>query len=478
MISLAFASKSYGVEADANLYLATITDAGAVTWESSPAVSYSTINNTDSVSTPVRIVAPSGSNSTVLEDIGDEASPNEKVYMHAYRAGTHTPTLLTGDYSTWPQWEEFDIHSDGVAIAINCSNTNGYELFRSTDFGVTWSAAYHIDYLHTLLGDTLYKSYTTSDGGVSVQVDEETGKWSCLVPYKYGTDLYRFILLKSSDGLTWTKLKEWERFRDPESLYLVQASLAVSGGYLYVYLDDTKKQFCEHSSDDGATWTETDISLTDTSPISLAAYKNTVMAYCPVIGATDSIYVMKSIDAGLTWTQSLRVTFPDVEGTFPYYQVIRASGGIFAMTFCHARYPHTGGTWTDSNGAHSLDGAGTEHLCFWLSTDLGVTWILEESPILASDRNQQSLDINVSVAVIDLQPINPYVMLQYSNDGGFTWSKEYWLPVGRVGEFQRRLKWTRLGHSPNRVFRFAVSDPCKWIFTDCIIDQYLGLSRN
>jgi hypothetical protein len=73
--------------------------------------------------------------------------------------------------------------------------------------------------------------------------------------------------------------------------------------------------------------------------------------------------------------------------------------------------------------------------------------------------------------------INPYVILQFSDDGGFTWSQEHWIAVGRVGEFKKRMKWNRLGRSKNRTFKIVVSDPCRWIFTGCLIDAEQGTSR-
>lgn len=85
-----------------------------------------------------------------------------------------------------------------------------------------------------------------------------------------------------------------------------------------------------------------------------------------------------------------------------------------------------------------------------------------------------SLSASPSAASI---PINPYVMLQFSDDGGQTWSNEYWRPVGRVGEHRKRLIWRQLGRARDRIFRIAVSDPCKWVFLDAHIDAEIGTGR-
>lgn len=71
---------------------------------------------------------------------------------------------------------------------------------------------------------------------------------------------------------------------------------------------------------------------------------------------------------------------------------------------------------------------------------------------------------------IDERSTNPKVMLQWSDDGGFTWSNEYWRSAGRIGEYQTSVTFTRLGMSTDRVFRVTVVDPVKWILIDARID--------
>lgn len=66
--------------------------------------------------------------------------------------------------------------------------------------------------------------------------------------------------------------------------------------------------------------------------------------------------------------------------------------------------------------------------------------------------------------------INPRVMLQYSDDGGFTWSNEYWRTVGKIGKFKDGVDFNRMGMSQDRVFRITVTDPVKWVITGARID--------
>lgn len=54
---------------------------------------------------------------------------------------------------------------------------------------------------------------------------------------------------------------------------------------------------------------------------------------------------------------------------------------------------------------------------------------------------------------------NPQAMLRWSNDGGFTWSNEYWRSIGAAGATRNRAKWNRLGRARDRVYELNFSDP-------------------
>lgn len=56
---------------------------------------------------------------------------------------------------------------------------------------------------------------------------------------------------------------------------------------------------------------------------------------------------------------------------------------------------------------------------------------------------------------------NPQAMLRWSNDGGSTWSREYWVGIGLQGKYQNRAIWRRLGWSRDRIFEVAIADPVK-----------------
>ena len=54
---------------------------------------------------------------------------------------------------------------------------------------------------------------------------------------------------------------------------------------------------------------------------------------------------------------------------------------------------------------------------------------------------------------------NPQAMLRWSNDGGSTWSKEYWVSIGKMGKYTNRAIWRRLGQARDRIFEVSITDP-------------------
>lgn len=57
------------------------------------------------------------------------------------------------------------------------------------------------------------------------------------------------------------------------------------------------------------------------------------------------------------------------------------------------------------------------------------------------------------------QGSNPQIMLRWSNDGGFTWSNEHWVPIGLAGQTRNRAILRRLGYFRDRVWEANFSDP-------------------
>lgn len=68
------------------------------------------------------------------------------------------------------------------------------------------------------------------------------------------------------------------------------------------------------------------------------------------------------------------------------------------------------------------------------------------------------LDAEKGVGLTTGQGSDPQVILQYSKDGGQTWSTELWRSLGKVGEYTKRVRWLRLGKARTWTFRLRGSD--------------------
>ncbi len=59
------------------------------------------------------------------------------------------------------------------------------------------------------------------------------------------------------------------------------------------------------------------------------------------------------------------------------------------------------------------------------------------------------------------QGADPQAILQWSDDGGHSWSNEHMASAGVIGARKTRVIWRRLGSSRDRVYRVKISDPVK-----------------
>jgi hypothetical protein len=90
------------------------------------------------------------------------------------------------------------------------------------------------------------------------------------------------------------------------------------------------------------------------------------------------------------------------------------------------------------------------------------TYLLTESGLFITT---ESGDYLVSVA--EGAPTigsDPQVMLRWSDDGGHTWSNEHWATLGKIGVYQQRVFWRRLGMTlklRDRVYELSGTDPVK-----------------
>ena len=85
------------------------------------------------------------------------------------------------------------------------------------------------------------------------------------------------------------------------------------------------------------------------------------------------------------------------------------------------------------------------------------------------------LDIEPGLGNVVDPGSDPQVMLRYSNDAGKTWKPEQMRSAGKIGEYQKRVRFTRLGMARRRAFEVSVTDPIPWRVTGAyLIDPEPG----
>jgi hypothetical protein len=70
--------------------------------------------------------------------------------------------------------------------------------------------------------------------------------------------------------------------------------------------------------------------------------------------------------------------------------------------------------------------------------------------------------------------LQPQVMLEWSNDGGNTWSNPVYRSVGAQGNYNARVVYNQLGQGRDRVFKLTMTDPIDWAVSGAAIDLSPG----
>jgi hypothetical protein len=74
------------------------------------------------------------------------------------------------------------------------------------------------------------------------------------------------------------------------------------------------------------------------------------------------------------------------------------------------------------------------------------------------------IDCQTGVGIDEGQGSDPQIMLRWSDDGGHTWSNEYWMSMGKIGAYFYRAIQRRLGMTlklRDRVYEISGTDPVK-----------------
>jgi hypothetical protein len=86
------------------------------------------------------------------------------------------------------------------------------------------------------------------------------------------------------------------------------------------------------------------------------------------------------------------------------------------------------------------------------------------------------LQIQMETGVGNSDCSTPTLVLRYSNDAGHSWSYESRSPIGRIGVYDGRAIWWRLGMGRNRVWEISTTDPVKFALLGAVLEGEVGTS--
>jgi len=89
---------------------------------------------------------------------------------------------------------------------------------------------------------------------------------------------------------------------------------------------------------------------------------------------------------------------------------------------------------------------------------------LRRAPGLISENNrvyyaELELIADVGIGLTSGQGSDPQIMMRASDDGGKTYGSERWTSLGKIGAYDTRIVWNRLGSALKRVFEVVTTDP-------------------
>lgn len=84
--------------------------------------------------------------------------------------------------------------------------------------------------------------------------------------------------------------------------------------------------------------------------------------------------------------------------------------------------------------------------------------------------SKMEIIMETGIGTISGQGENPRILIEYSDDGGFTWTHGAWPRVGRLGERTLRVEFFELSTFYERMFRITTTDPVSYSIFAASID--------
>ena len=85
------------------------------------------------------------------------------------------------------------------------------------------------------------------------------------------------------------------------------------------------------------------------------------------------------------------------------------------------------------------------------------------------------LEVQCGDGLPDDPTAGPQMMLDWSKDGGVTWSTlQLWRSMGAAGDYTQRLRWLNMGQARQWIFRLQCTDVVRRYIIGAYIDDYRG----
>jgi hypothetical protein len=214
------------------------------------------------------------------------------------------------------------------------------------------------------------------------------------------------------------------------------------------------------------------------TPISTPALNTTIAKYARTAKITDAeglvyqdaghvFYVLRFPSVGATWAYDLTTRLWAERGQWdPAANRYR----VWAPRVrCYAQGLQLTGDGT-TGIISSMD------VTFGSETDGTAIRRLRRGPVLVNE-NQRiqiarfELSMEVGLGVVLGQGSDPQVLFRASNDGGQTWGNERTASAGKMGQYRRRVFWTRLGAPRLWVPEVVMTDPIAWRIMDASLNN-------
>ena len=308
----------------------------------------------------------------------------------------------------------------------------------------------------------------------------------------------RFYVSARDDGLTWAALDFANAETNPDPII----STWTSNGQL-VLMGSRSMEFWGNSGAVDFPFTQIVGTATEwglAARWSVAKYDNSFA--CLVKNRMGQVMV-----AQIAGYLPKKISTPDLDAIINGYSRVDDASAYGYMLGGHAMYvinfPTAGASWlfdSSTNIWTQLKGYGlTRHraefgtsfltnslVCDYAS---GIIYKLDSTALNDAGQPMESQITSETVIAPDLQRFtvnkfridmevgdgnasypNPQVSLQVSRDNGRTWGAEMFSPLGPLGNYSRRVEWTRLGTAANFVFRLRVVDAVPFVLVNALLN--------